>query len=271
MAYSTYSKMVFAHDNVVRDTIVSSISLDNCNEDPVNIADNLKYEDPGLFFGGDPTGGTVQVDVVFSPGKTAGAIGLLGHNLYSMGYTSVRPYMGPAPPGTISIGDAITLNSDADILVGFGAVTNAVWGWRFYGSTTDFTLRSIFLAQTTYEMNRNPVYKSTVEQFTVPTVFSESSGDVVHVVKTANRMNAELKLDFRRLIQTDVNYLYREIFRKEAGHVIGIIMPTETQNPGTPNATQAFFGYPIGFNHKPGPDYGEGHKSDLMLDFRGAT
>lgn len=239
MSIETLSKMAIAYSNNVGLGLANGVQSTGVTAFQAGFPlSNLLFESPWDVIKTNGVSGTVTLELQFSTSVSVQAYGLLNHNLKSAGYSQADFQWWN---GSSYVSQAIVnlTPNNPDVLVTTTTLQSATKFRVSFGSASgDFRLGSFFVGLRRV-MDRNPAAEGIIQRRTPPILIENAAGGALHVIKGADKRDAEMEITWTRCTIDDVEFLKQQ----DEYSLLGIVSPEQGDNQATSFGQDCFFGY----------------------------
>jgi len=269
MAQKALSRMALLHSNVCTPANVSSITVTGATEIINFDGDQLAYPyDRTRFLKTAPyAGATITVTINFSAPHSVSAVGLIGHNMGSVGAHAAVTFNGLLAAGATDVVAVGSLNG-VDLDMGFVTETDTIDELQVVfssGTSTGAIIRNIFIGQHT-EMGKNPKDAAFRQSETAEIYKEYDIGGEPHVTFSAPYKEKSLEIEWRGGLSSDL----KAFVTLEDHEWIGIISPLDHMEiPWSPDYNHHVFGFKKSVSSTPRSRHSATHKHDFVVTIEG--
>jgi len=239
LTLETFSKIAIAYSNRVSPANVTAVTTSGISAFLGGFpASNLEYPDPWTMMKTASISGEPIIQHTFAFSITPRVLGLINHNLFVAGYTTVQvEYFN----GTIwvNLGTVTLPSTDQDLLIPWTENVSATqWRWRLGSAQGNFFMGSVFYGiRRTFDVQA--ASRGVTQSRRTPLVIEQSAGGARHVSFGADRRTSDMQLTWNRGSIDDRSF-FEQINHDE---LIGIVSPEHGDAAQVPSGSPIFWGY----------------------------
>ena len=222
MALKTYNQtMAMARGNYVNPPAVSSVTTSGISAFEYGFAaSNLEYEDPWTMMKTASISGQPIITHTFASSIGPTVLGLLNHNFYSAGYSSVAVEYWTGSSWS-TIGTITLASTDSDLIIPWdNSFSTTQMRWKLNAAAGNFFIGSVFYGLI-LPFDSNPTASGVTQVRRSPIVIEQSAGGSRHVSFGATRRTSDMTLIWERGTSTDRG-TFEQLNYKE---LVGFVTP----------------------------------------------